>query len=125
MLVECLIRVVDKVGTTSRLDAGLTKNGDVILIKPAGWTWTYRNLTNPDWRICRVDIPATLIDALLSSETGSFAHRVNRKHRYRLNINSLPNTIKKEILAPRDTPILDFTAYSSQIQAIVELKGDL
>jgi len=125
MEVELLLRVVDKIGATDYQDAGLTKSGDVIAIHMAPGPWGSEELTNPDWRIIRVDIPATLIDSLVAIESGSFAYRLNRKRIYQLNIDSLQKSIKDTILAPRDNPILNLVSVTNKLKSAVVRKADL
>jgi len=118
MLVECLIRVVDKVGTTQRLDAGLTKDGDAIVIQRSPGIWGIEDFANPDWRIVLIDLTATQVDALLAAETGEFAYRDNRKRKFRLNTGAMTPYIHDN-----PTGIVDLT--DMNMNALIMLKGEL
>lgn len=64
---EVLLRVVDKINAGDpAADLLCTKAGDVIVIKPDGWSWGAAELTNPEWRI--VKLPG--IDISVFSDMG-------------------------------------------------------
>lgn len=82
--VSICIRVVDKVNSDPRLDAGCRKRGDVVNIRPADWQWSADELANPNWVFVIVDIPNYLIDSLLEPEVGEFVDRVPRRNMYKI-----------------------------------------
>lgn len=58
---EFLVRIVDR---SDREDD--SKRGDVLCAQPDGWAWSQAELTNPAWRIIRVNVLRSTVDALLS-----------------------------------------------------------
>ena len=80
---EALIRVVDK-----GVAEDCSKAGDVISICPNAWAWSTSELTNPEWRIVRVPILASDVDALLAK---SVVAGVKRRREYSVVFSLLPN----------------------------------
>ena len=80
---EALIRVVDKGEAED-----CSKAGDVISICPDGWQWSPAELSNPDWRIVRVNILQTQADAFLSRANNPL---VKRRREWTIDFSKLPN----------------------------------
>jgi hypothetical protein len=109
MIVECMLRVVNKVGQGARQDSALTKSGDIIEVLPAGSNWGSEVYSRPDWRIIKIDAPATMIEALMAGETGDFVYRLAKPRRYEFNWQGLPQSYRDSISA-NVTIITDLTA---------------
>lgn len=80
---EALIRVVDK-----GVAEDCSKAGDVISICPDGWAWSPAELSNPDWRIVRVNILQAQADAFLSKSKNV---AVKRRREWTIDFSKLPN----------------------------------
>lgn len=80
---EALIRVVDK-----GVAEDCSKAGDVIAICQNGWAWSPAELTNPDWRIVKVNILQTQADAFLSRANNPL---VKRRREWTIDFSKLPN----------------------------------
>lgn len=80
---EALIRVVDKGEAED-----CSKAGDVIAICPDNWPWSPAELTNPDWRIVRVNILQAQADAFLAKANSPL---VVRRREWRVEFSLLPN----------------------------------
>lgn len=80
---EALIRVVDK-----GVDEDSSKAGDVISICANGWAWSPAELSNPDWRIVRVNILQAQADAFLSRANNPL---VKRRREWTIDFSKLPN----------------------------------
>jgi hypothetical protein len=120
MIVECMLRVVNKVGKDARQDSALTKSGDIIEVLPTGSNWGSEVYARPDWRIIKIDAPATMIEALMTKESGNFVSREARPRRYEFNWQGLPQSYKDSINA-NVTTITDLTALN--IGGYTRLKG--
>lgn len=79
---EFLIRVESKGD-----DPMLTQPGDVVVACPDGWGWSVKELTNPHWRIVRVPLAATHVEALT-------ANGLKRRRKWALDLNRLPRSLK-------------------------------
>ena len=122
MLLELCVRVVDKIGTTTRLDAACTKLGDVIDIQPVGCDWGTAIVGGNEWRILKVNLPITLANALLKPESGDFPYREKRKRRYMLD-SSLLTTAQLQIITVSRNTVVDLT--DVVVSDFVVLKGAL
>ena len=80
---ELLLRIVD-----SGPDIEHTKCGDVIVVQPDGWTWSPRELENPDWRIVKIpDLLGTEKEALLSNNLRIDSLEKKPPRRYKVDID--------------------------------------
>ena len=122
MLVEVLVRWVDKTSADSRHNSSIMKRGDVVVICPAGWKWSKRELNNSDWRILKVDLAPTVIDSLMHEEEGEFADRIPRKRKYQIDIDGL-ETDTKAIISANPEKVADLSAKSDDVVGQVKLKG--
>ena len=111
MIVECMLRVVNKVGQDARQDSALTKSGDIIETLPVGSNWGSEVFARPDWRIIKIDAPATMIEALMTKETGDFVSRSSRPRRYEFNWQGLPQSYI-DLINANVTVITDLTAFN-------------
>jgi hypothetical protein len=109
MIVECMLRVVNKVGQDARQDSALTKSGDIIEVLPLGSNWGSEVYARPDWRIIKIDAPATMIEALMAGETGYFVYRLAKPRRYEFNWQGLPQSYR-DLINANVTTITDLTA---------------
>jgi hypothetical protein len=82
---EFLFPVVDQAAAVDAFKAG-----DIIDYHPDGWPWTQRELTNPNWRIVRVDVLQSTVDAFMSTLVPQ-AGAKGRQREYQLVLASLPN----------------------------------
>ena len=80
---EALIRVVDK-----GVAEDCSKAGDVIAVCADGWAWSSAELTNPDWRIVKVNILQSHADAFLSRANDP---TVKRRREWMIDFSKLPN----------------------------------
>ena len=80
---EALIRVVDK-----GVAEDCSKAGDIISICPDRWAWSPAELTNPDWRIVKVNILQSQADAFLAKANNPL---VKRRREWRIDFSLLPN----------------------------------
>lgn len=80
---EALIRVADK-----GVGEDCSKAGDVISICPDGWPWSPAELSNPDWRIVRVNILQAQADAFLAKSNNA---NVKRRREWMIDFSLLPN----------------------------------
>lgn len=91
MLYELLVRTVDKTNPDKRKDAGCTKRGDVIAIKPKAeaW-WTEAEGTAPYWTIITADLTPEMAASLIAPEIPKdLSERKMRKRGIRLNLARL------------------------------------
>lgn len=119
MLVDLCIRWEDKVNADPFEDWGCSKQGDVIEILPAGSDFGSDIHNDSRWRIVRLDIPSTLIEALLTPETEAVLTRTNLKRKYHVNLATLPNNVRNQIDRSLGG-VADYSAFD--ITPYVELK---
>lgn len=68
-MAELLLRVVDKVNPDFYQNCKCTKRGDVIVIRPNGWTWGTQELTDPNYRIVKLpNISEAFLSPFLAQE---------------------------------------------------------
>lgn len=80
---EVLIRVVDK-----GVAEACSKAGDVIAICPDNWRWSVSELTNPDWRIVKVNILQSQAEAFMAR---SQIPSVLRRREWMIDFSLLPD----------------------------------
>lgn len=100
---ELLVRVEDKTHADERMDVGLTKSGDIIVIRDDGWPWGTEERARPFWRLIRVlDLPANEEARLTTPEIrdSSPAH-LPQKRAVKLDFDLLSPLLKIAILQPR------------------------
>tara|TARA_R110002126_G_scaffold37767_1_gene113522 strand:+ start:270 stop:638 length:369 start_codon:yes stop_codon:yes gene_type:complete len=122
MLFEVCVRVRDKVGSTTRLDAACTKRGDIIAIMRPHADWGTDIVEGDDWRICKVDIAITLARALLRAEDGEFPHRERRKRRWKFSL-ALLTQAQRDTISTNRRGVIDLSAIP--FKDMVVLKGTL
>lgn len=96
-MAECVIIRRGKAKADPEADAQAYKAGDVVCIKPDGWTWSERELTNPDWRIvrfarCSVEDLAALVRPEM--DTTGQSMRLRRRRAASINEAKLPAGIR-------------------------------
>ena len=71
-MAELLIMARDKdAHPDPYVDVRRLKRGDVLCVKPDGWRWSPRELSNPAWRIVRVaGLPDSIAQTFLNPERG-------------------------------------------------------
>jgi hypothetical protein len=87
-MAELLIRVVDKVQPDPVKAERLLRAGDVVSVCPDGWPWTVIERTNSEWRIIRVNLLATTVEALIARSSNPL---VRRRREWKLDFSLLPN----------------------------------
>tara|TARA_R110000744_G_scaffold61874_1_gene127874 strand:+ start:2239 stop:2607 length:369 start_codon:yes stop_codon:yes gene_type:complete len=122
MLFEICVRVKNKVGATTRLDAACTKRGDIIAIMRPRADWGTDIVEGDDWRICKVDIRVTLARALLRAEDGDFPHRERRKRRWKFSLSRLTQA-QRDTISTNRRGVVDLSAIP--FKDMVVLKGTL
>jgi hypothetical protein len=81
---EILIRVVDRGQTEDS-----SRAGDVIAVCPDGWGWSQIELTHQEWRIIKVNVLQSTVDAFLAK---SQVVGVKRRREWKLDFSLLPNS---------------------------------
>ena len=81
-MAEILIQIVDKVDNTHTLRAFNYSAGDVIDIQQDQWPWTQKELTNPSWRVVRLNNVAvsSLVD-MCSTKKDVLGHMVGKREK--------------------------------------------
>lgn len=101
------------------------KIGDVVAIKPDGWTWGLQEQVSQDWRIIRVpNMTQVQADAMLSAELGDplLNPRLRKRGNY-FDINELPGAMQAILFAPR-TEVITATLNNNvqQISSFIKVK---
>lgn len=95
-MAELLVRVVDKVGATPESDAHCTKAGDVIAVKPDGWSWGNEERANPDWVILQLPgVPVESLRTMLEEERSQEGVLLRKRIR-RLDLST---SVMQEVLS--------------------------
>lgn len=118
MLVELLVRVVDKVNNTDpKLDAQCRKAGDVIVWKRSPAVWGIEEVKNPDWRIIKADLTEEEANALVAPEPEDKEqpNKIRRKNQMRLDIDQLDVLTGGKVVE-------DQTAKAEEIEALQQAK---
>lgn len=103
---EVLIRIVDKSS-----DPLAMKRGGIVAICPDNWPWSAEELENPEWRIVRVNILQTTVDACLMVDVDAVTGLAKNKRKYYLNLAAVPNASAFTYtgVRPRPNAILTMT----------------
>lgn len=113
MIVELLIRVVDKVNDTSiKLDAQCRKAGDVIVWKPSPAEWGIEEVKNPDWRIVKADLTEEEANALVAPEILDKAQpdKILRKNQMRLDVAQLDALTGGKVVEDQSAKVAEIDA---------------
>lgn len=117
-MAELVIQVVDRTNAENpALDAVCWKAGDVIEVKPDGWNWTARERTNPSWRIVRVPLLTSEVQAALAVDRPE-GGAMRRRRRYTLELAALPQPAR--FAGARQDEIVMLTR--GQVVAALKLK---
>ena len=91
---QLLVRTKDKINDKDPVkNAGLTKRGDVIAIKPAetAW-WTPTELSNPEWTVIKAELTKDAAESLLAPELPpdlNKTYAMLRKRALKIDLDSL------------------------------------
>lgn len=94
---ELIVHVTDQVNPDPKLDKGCYKKGHVVFAVPDGHPWSKEELANPNWRIIRVSLLNSTVDALLAPENGDPQIKTLRRRKFRIDISQLDLPYTKEI----------------------------
>lgn len=116
-MAELLIRVVDKVNDDPEKNAQCSKAGDVIVVCPDGWPWSAAERTEPFWRVVRVPLLQTEIEAALAEDHQS--GKLVRRRRWKIDLAALPNAAR--FSGVRQDEIIELTR--QQVASALTLKA--
>lgn len=122
MIVEVCLRVVDKVNPDAYKDAACRKIGDVVEVLPEGSDWGSNVFGNDKYRLMKLDLTVSQIEAITAPEFGIFVDRLARKNRYFINKDLMKVNVWNNIMN-NPSPVADYTGID--IGQYIELKGDL
>lgn len=108
---ELLVRLLDKENKEdTRLDAGCTKRGDVIVARPDGWSWGDKELEHDFWMIVKIPgLPESIGDTLTMQEVGDKEKNLLRKRMHGLNFDKLTKALKDQLTYPRKAPFIQLS----------------
>lgn len=110
-MAEILVRVVDK-----GVAEGCSKAGDVISVCADNWAWSPAERTNPDWRIIRVNVLQSTVEALMAKSVDPL---VKRRREWMVDFSLLPNP--SLFSGARTQDIISLT--KKQVQAAIVKKA--
>lgn len=122
---QLLVRVKDKINPNSEiLSAKLMKRGDVVHVADENHVWGTKELSNPDWRILKVELTKEQAESLLAPEHPPDLlkeYKMLRKRAIRLNLDSMD--VATNLLDTRDDPKSVFE--KSFVESAIEVKERL
>lgn len=97
-MAEVLIQFVDKVPSTDPKYVENYRIGDVIDIKPDGWGWTPRELTNPSWRVIKLPgIDPALLDVLLGVEFDIALGKIRNRRKQFVDSTKMTGAMRNQL----------------------------
>lgn len=124
---QLLVRVVDKVNRDNpKLDAQLTKAGDVIAWKRDGEEWGIEEIKNPEWRIISVpDMTEDQAEALVQSEMSKDGSTMLRKRFVKLDVPQLDSLAAGKISADQTAKVAEINALQADVKNATKTDADL